>query len=570
MGKILVIDDTEFWRNIVSELLRKKGHHVSLATNGLEALNMLRHESVDLIILDVEMPQIHGLSFLQQIRIDEHLRNVPVIMLTGDMLKEHILQAKALGVVDYLLKARFSPPELMDRVNRRLATHGSPAIPPSPPPAARPAAAPGDIPRLLDREESLARAEAAMAGRTMSGVIEQVIAAASSPLTALSDLAALIGHDPVLTARILQAANSVSNITAHGTIATLPDAVRVIGCTAVRNIAASIGVFDAMPPPEGDGFHPIRCWQHSIGVATICDKLAPAGSGELAHLIGLCHDLGEILFRSHFGTEYRQVLEFQESSGKPLIEVQRKMLGISHAELAERILQRLGLPQCICRPITLFHESTRTRTAPTDPLARTLQLADAYATGMFLAASEFDMVRPFTRTECRNATGMTDPPRPDDGLIRYEIFAMTALYAKLSHGDLGNIIEPVYPRVDARIFVARDPSLSTFDPVTAALESLADLTIGQSLPSHAELADYDGLVVLARTNSTAGFTASDLANAAGSHVPTLWLTGAHDKPEPSNPDQPTPPHWPIALSELAMFVQRLSPAALTAHGAGAV
>jgi CheY-like chemotaxis protein len=562
MSTILVVDDTEFWRNITSEVLRAKGYTVTLAANGVEALTMLRHHIVDLIILDVDLPQIQGFTCLQQIRHDERLKNVPVIMLTGDMQKDHILLAKKLGVVDYLLKAKFSPVELLDRVRKCLASREAKAD-------AKPAEVDCQIPRLLDRHASLARVEKAMAGRTMSGIIEQVIAAASSPLTGLSDLAAMIGHDSILTARVLQAANSVTNLTSHGHITTLPDAVRVIGCTAVRNIAASIGVFDAMPSAESDGFHPIRCWQHSIGVATICHMLAPAGSRELAYLVGLCHDLGEILFRSHFGYEYRQVLEVQKFCGKPLLEVQNKMLGITHGELAERILQSLGLPHSISHPIRLFHDSVRTQAHLSDPLAATLQLADAYATGMFLAASEHNTVRAFTKAECRNAIGVTDPPRPDDRKIRSEIIAMTVVYAKPSHRELEGLIDPICPHAMARVFVARDPSLSTFDPVSVALESLVDMTVGHALPSAKELAEYDGLIVLTRGSSVPGFTASDLAGAAGFGVPILWLTGALDTPAPSSADQPVPVRWPITLSQLAMFVQRLSLNAKTASVAGA-
>jgi CheY-like chemotaxis protein/HD-like signal output (HDOD) protein len=421
MANILVIDDTPFWRDITGEGLRRNGHTVFTAGNGLEALQSLRTQNIDLLILDVEMPQMPGLSFLQQLRQREEWKSLPVIMLTGDMQRDHIIHAKKLGAVDYLLKARFSLPELLSRVDRGLDTlpaqpvqsaqsRPQPRTQPSPQPIASRTT---EMPRLLDREQCIARAQAVLSGRNLSPAVARVISLTSSPRSDLSELASFIGHDPVLSIRVIQASNRASRAAGRGVITTLPDAVRVLGCTTIRDIAVSVGVIDTMPPASGDGFNPIRSWQHSLAVARLCGQLAPAESSGTAYLIGLCHDLGEILFHTHFQAEYNQVLHMQAITGKPLHELERAMLGLTHGQLAQTILRLMKLPDAIAHPIADFHEHTLTGEHLIEPLARVLQIADLYATGMLLAPSVHAKVRPLTRIECRAAIGADDPPQPD-------------------------------------------------------------------------------------------------------------------------------------------------------------
>jgi len=563
MQNILIVDDTPFWRDVTKEALEIRGYAVTTAADGLEAINSLRIHGADLIILDVEMPQMPGLAFLNQIRKKEEWKRLPVIMLTGDMHREHVLQAKKLGAVDYLLKARFSLPELLSRVERGLGFNASTprraAETAQKPPANTPA--PSEFPRLLDRDQSIARAEKVMSAVNLSPTVSQVISLANSPRTELSDLAALIGHDPVLAARVLQASNRAASANGRGVITTLSDAVRLVGCTCIRDIAASVGIFDAMPAPSEDGFDAIRSWQHSLAVATICGRLASPETAGAAYLVGLCHDLGGILFRTHFGTEYHKVLQAQGVSSKPLDELERLMLGVTHGELVRTILQCLELPELISNPIALFHESTTTGGGVCDRLGRILQMADFYATGTLLAASEQSMVRPLSRSECRAAVDVEDPPPPDGVELRGKIYAMTSLYARHSVKGQSNVIEPFYARQPKRLFVAREPSLSSFDPICAALESLAEVSVKERLPASAELAACKGLVVLTRSDVITGFTAREVAAAAAQNngivIPTLWLAGRRSISSHSTPAEILPTIWPTSLKELAEFTRRL-------------
>src|SRR5205814_254989 len=217
--------------------------------------------------------------------------------------------------------------------------------------AAQPAA-------LLTREACLARAERALQAKTLSGGVAQVIALATSPNSDLAQLAETIARDAVLSTKVLQAANSAAYASNRGMITSISEAVRRIGCSTVSNIATTVGVFEAMPDTGPDGFNPIRCWQHSFAVAKLCEHLArpqfPQQAGA-AYLAGLCHDLGEILFRTHFGAEYTKVLEAHRTAAKPLRQLERDMLGITQEELSMIILRCLKLPESIRKPIEEVH-----------------------------------------------------------------------------------------------------------------------------------------------------------------------------------------------------------------------
>ena len=214
----------------------------------------------------------------------------------------------------------------------------------------------------------------------------------NSPRSALADMAPVIGRDPALTARILTTANSAAFRGSRKMVTTLPDAVKQLGCGNIRNIAMTLGIIEVMPTPQADGFNPIRSWQHSFAVALLSEHLCADSPDEkdssVAYLIGLCHDLGEILFRTEFGGEYAQILDIHHQTSRPMHELEQQMLGITQGELAAIILKKLGLPENIRFPIEQFHASpNRTTHPPTDRLARVLHLADLFANGIMMAAA---------------------------------------------------------------------------------------------------------------------------------------------------------------------------------------
>jgi two-component system chemotaxis response regulator CheY len=101
MGKrILVIDDSSTMRKIVSRSLRQAGldfDEILEAADGQEALNLLENEKIDLILSDINMPNMDGLEFLRQKKELDAIKDIPVVMITTEGGADIIGEAKSLG-----------------------------------------------------------------------------------------------------------------------------------------------------------------------------------------------------------------------------------------------------------------------------------------------------------------------------------------------------------------------------------------------------------------------------------------------------------------------------------------
>jgi CheY-like chemotaxis protein len=102
MSKILVIDDEQGIRNLLDTLLSRKSYEVVLASNGQKGLELFRRELPDVVVLDLKMPEMNGLTVLQQVRQLNPAQ--PVVILTGAGTAEAEQQVRALGVTEFVEK----------------------------------------------------------------------------------------------------------------------------------------------------------------------------------------------------------------------------------------------------------------------------------------------------------------------------------------------------------------------------------------------------------------------------------------------------------------------------------
>ena len=119
MAKVLVIEDEEHIWKIIEYKLKKENHDLIWASDGLKALEILKTVKPDLIISDIMVPYLDGLQILKEIKKNDELKEIPVIMLTSRAQEKDIVKGFELGAHDYLTKP-FSPAELISRVNRTL------------------------------------------------------------------------------------------------------------------------------------------------------------------------------------------------------------------------------------------------------------------------------------------------------------------------------------------------------------------------------------------------------------------------------------------------------------------
>lgn len=114
-GYILVVDDNEMNRDMLSRRLQRQGYEVAVAENGERALQMMRTDNFDLVLLDIMMPRLNGYQVLEQVKADNQLKHLPIIMISAVDDLDSVVKCIELGAEDYLFKP-FNPVLLKARV----------------------------------------------------------------------------------------------------------------------------------------------------------------------------------------------------------------------------------------------------------------------------------------------------------------------------------------------------------------------------------------------------------------------------------------------------------------------
>ena len=117
---ILVVEDSPIVREPLARLLRNEGYEALCAGNGIEALVALKCRPVDLVLLDVMMPKMHGVAFVEGVRANDRWKKLPIIALTGVMDSTWLARLRQLGVETVLPKGRFTFDGLMTDIRRLL------------------------------------------------------------------------------------------------------------------------------------------------------------------------------------------------------------------------------------------------------------------------------------------------------------------------------------------------------------------------------------------------------------------------------------------------------------------
>lgn len=104
MARILAVDDSASMRQIVSLALQGAGHEVVVASDGAEALAIARRESVDLVITDVNMPNMDGIALVRELRRLDSYRLTPLLVLTTEASPEKKQQGKSAGATGWVVK----------------------------------------------------------------------------------------------------------------------------------------------------------------------------------------------------------------------------------------------------------------------------------------------------------------------------------------------------------------------------------------------------------------------------------------------------------------------------------
>ena len=117
---IIIVEDDKFLLGILSDRFEAEGFMVIQAMNGSEAVKKTGEARTDLVLLDLILPELNGFEVMEKLKADARTKNIPVIILSNLGSEEDMERGKKLGAVDYLVKAYFTPDEIVQKVREAI------------------------------------------------------------------------------------------------------------------------------------------------------------------------------------------------------------------------------------------------------------------------------------------------------------------------------------------------------------------------------------------------------------------------------------------------------------------
>lgn len=453
--KILIVDDAPIFREPIEAVLRSEGFETVSATNGREALIELGRQRPDLVILDLGMPVMDGLSVLRTIRAQRAMKALPVLILSAEAERGKVVHAVQLGVSGYMLKSAFSLKELLARVKgvvgdparaatrQKSALHrsgssqetapgpvpdaagvsgpmgvqsqgesqgqtaGAAADPQSPPLAPTPsqhgsvhahAASIADLKPMMTRAELMERLKAAEELKGLSPTVTQVLKLTASDRSSVEVISKAISQDQAMALKILKLANS-SVYSRGDRVDTVHKAVLRIGMENIRQAVMNIGVVERFNAPVFSGLLSTQqFWEHSIACGIFAAEIAHAlgdTDTEAAFTAGLLHDLGRVVLGEALGEAYIEVVQTARRLRAPLEQVESRLLPMNHADVIGHFLGVWKFPRHLIDPVVHHHVSAgNARAAAPTRSAEVIRLglANRLAHAMLLGSSGNDIV----------------------------------------------------------------------------------------------------------------------------------------------------------------------------------
>jgi DNA-binding response OmpR family regulator len=115
---IFVVEDDKFLRELISQKLIRVGYKISVAADGEEGIKKIKEEKPSLVLLDLILPGIDGFEVLSRAKTDPETEKIPIIILSNLGQREDIEKGLNLGATDYLIKAHFTPGEIIEKIKK--------------------------------------------------------------------------------------------------------------------------------------------------------------------------------------------------------------------------------------------------------------------------------------------------------------------------------------------------------------------------------------------------------------------------------------------------------------------
>ena len=231
---------------------------------------------------------------------------------------------------------------------------------------------------------------------SLPNVVADLLSSFSTEDVDVDSIAQQIVRDQALTARVLRVANS-SFYGLQNRVGTIQEAVTILGFRAVRSMVVAVGMSGAFRHDLCPEFDPQAYLRHGVGTALAARTLAPlAGvNPDLAFTAGLLHDIGQLVLVGNFPTQYAAALAYRRHHDCFLVQAERDVLGLDHAEVGGMLAASWHFPTSLCEAVSEHHAPA---SAPGSSLANLIHVADITSHALGLGKNNEEQVMPLDKT----------------------------------------------------------------------------------------------------------------------------------------------------------------------------
>ncbi|HPN29610.1 MAG TPA: HDOD domain-containing protein [bacterium] len=215
------------------------------------------------------------------------------------------------------------------------------------------------IKRVLDKIEKIP---------TLPTTITNILLVLNNPNSSAEDVNKAISSDVSLSTKVLKLVNS-SYYGLSKKVTSITQAIVILGFNTIKSLAFSASVMDLFSRSENPKFKRVDFWDHCFAVALIAKLISrhvqiSVKEQESYFLAGLLHDIGKVVMDQYLHEDFDSVLEIREIENIPIIEAERRILGITHAEIGRKVAERWKFPEVMVESIRFHHDPNLSTNMP--------------------------------------------------------------------------------------------------------------------------------------------------------------------------------------------------------------
>ncbi|MFQ5430200.1 MAG: response regulator [Phycisphaerae bacterium] len=334
MRRILFVDDEPNVLQGLKRLLRpmRREWEMTFCPSGPEALEKLAEARFDVIVSDMQMPGMDGAELLTRV-MQQHPQVVRIV-LSGHSSMEATV--KSVGVAHQFLAKPCEAETLKHTIDHAFALRGLLSN--------------EKLKQLVSRLESVP---------SLPTLYQEVIEELQHPDASSKRVGEIVAQDPGMTVKILQLVNSAFFGVARQ-ISSAVEAAQLLGTETIKALVLSIGVFTEFKGVAVTGIDLESARKHATETGTVAKRIAAvekaaANVAEACLMAGFLHDLGKLILAVNLPEQYETIMTRTKETGDSLCDVERQVLGATHAEVAAYLLGLWGIPDPIVEAAAFHH-----------------------------------------------------------------------------------------------------------------------------------------------------------------------------------------------------------------------